>query len=75
MKVICIEDKYRGFILSEYITINKIYNVLSDSLLVDANNKRVFRIRCDDGYQRAYPLELLKPLQEYRNEKIDIILN
>lgn len=75
MKVICIEDKYKGSTLSEYITINKIYNVLKDSLLDAPMYKRVIQIKCDDGYKRVYPLELLQPLNEFRNKKIDIILN
>lgn len=81
MKVICISDKYitykKDFIcLKDFLTINKIYDVIEDNYhrTADCHFKRVFRIKCDDNFFRAYPEEVLIPINIWRENQLDKIL-
>jgi hypothetical protein len=63
MKIKCIDNKDGEL----YLTIDKTYNVIED-------NKFNYKIINDNGYNNWYYKEYFKPLSEYRNERIDKLL-
>lgn len=69
MKVICISDKYirtdnTELNMSELLTIGKIYDVIRPNI-----DRKLFKIKCDDGVNRAFPEKMLIDATPYIREQ------
>jgi rRNA processing protein Gar1 len=72
MKVMCISDKYirtdnTELPMCDILTIGKIYDVIiptSKSIY-----KKLFKVKCDDGVNRAFPEQMLIDATPYIREK------
>lgn len=68
MKVICISDKYirtdnTELDMIKFLTIGKIYDVIPPI------HRKLFKIKCDDGVNRAFPEKMLIDATPYIREQ------